>query len=199
MIFWMSAIEQIKDSFQRLFDAVKSLEYDIMDIKPFNLTRKILNSKKLWRKSSSDLEPLLALPLMTAKQSTAIFSWWTPLKASVWLTDNPRWSGGWRWIKLFSSSPMEKIWRWYSVIGHGIGGNDIPAKWHASLKGSPWSKQQQKVVTQSYSHSNRLMALRSKYLYTPRSMGNSYAEYPPPHWLKYCSYICRNQYVHMGT
>ncbi len=54
-------------------------------------------------------------------------------------------------------------------------------KWSDSLKASCWSKQRQKLVTRSYSHSNRLMATRSKYVYTPRSMGNSYAEYPPPH------------------
>ncbi len=84
-----------------------------------------------------------------------------------------------------------------SVIGHGIGGILIPVKWRNLLKASCWSKQQQKLVTQSYSHANRLMALRPKYVYTPLSMGNSYAEYPPPRWLKYCRYVHRNQYVHM--
>jgi hypothetical protein len=53
-------------------------------------------------------------------------------------------------------------------------------KWHDSLKACRRSKQQHKLVTRSYSHSNRLMAQRSKYVYTPRSMGNSYTEYPPP-------------------
>ncbi len=72
-----------------------------------------------------------------------------------------------------------------SVIGHGIGGIRIPSKWHDSLKASHWSKQWQKLVTRSYSHSNRLMAARSKYVYTSRSMGDSYTEHPPPHWLKY--------------
>ena len=67
-----------------------------------------------------------------------------------------------------------------SVICHGVGGILIPAKWRDLLKASHWSKQRQKLVTQSYSHSNRLMATRSKYVYTPRSMGNSYTEYPPP-------------------
>ncbi len=65
-----------------------------------------------------------------------------------------------------------------SVIGHGIGGILIPAKWRNLIKACCWSKQWQKLVTWSYNHSNRMMALRSKYVYTPRSMGNSYAEYP---------------------
>jgi hypothetical protein len=68
-----------------------------------------------------------------------------------------------------------------TVIGHSSGGIFIPAKWRDSLKACCWSKRRQKLVTRSYSHSNRLMATRSKYAYTPRSMGNSYAEYPPPH------------------
>ncbi len=44
-----------------------------------------------------------------------------------------------------------------SVIGHGIDGILIPAKWPDLLKASHRSKQQQKLGTQSYSHSNRLM------------------------------------------
>ncbi len=71
-----------------------------------------------------------------------------------------------------------------SAIGHNSGGIFISDKWRDLLKASCWSKRWQKLVTQSYSHSNRLMATRSKYVYTPRSMGNSHAEYPPPHWLK---------------
>ncbi len=67
-----------------------------------------------------------------------------------------------------------------SAIGHGIGGIDIPAKWRNLLKACCRSKQRHKLVTQSHSHSNRLMALRSKYVYMPRSMGKSYTEYPPP-------------------
>ena len=63
-----------------------------------------------------------------------------------------------------------------SVIGHGIGGIDIPAKWPDSLKASRRSKRRHKLVTQSHSHSKRLMALRSKHLYMPHSMGNSYTE-----------------------
>ncbi len=54
-------------------------------------------------------------------------------------------------------------------------------KWCDLLKASRWSKRLQKLVTRSYSHSNGRMATRSKYVYTPRSMGNSYKEYPPPH------------------
>jgi hypothetical protein len=38
-------------------------------------------------------------------------------------------------------------------------------KWRDSLKPSCWSKQRQKLVTQSNSHSNRLMARRSMYVY----------------------------------
>ncbi len=52
-----------------------------------------------------------------------------------------------------------------SDIGHGIGGIIIQSKWNNKLKASCWSKQQQKLVTQSYSHSNRLMTTRSKYVY----------------------------------
>ena len=70
------------------------------------------------------------------------------------------------------------------VIGHNSGEIFIPAKWRNLLKASCWSKQWQKLVTQSYSHINRLMATRSEYVYMPRSMGNSYVEYPPPHRLK---------------
>ncbi len=51
------------------------------------------------------------------------------------------------------------------AIGHGIGGIDIPAKWCDSLKACCRSKQRHKLVTRSHSHSNRLMALRSKYVY----------------------------------
>ncbi len=69
-------------------------------------------------------------------------------------------------------------------------------KWRIMLKASHWSKQQWKLVTWSYSHSNRLMAQRSKYVYTPHSMGNSYTEYPPPWWLKYCRYYHWNPYTH---
>ncbi len=76
-----------------------------------------------------------------------------------------------------------------SVVGESViscltmvlAGSFSQLKWRDSLKASCWSKQRQKLVTQSYSHSNRLMATRSKCVYTPRSMGNSYAEYPPPH------------------
>ncbi len=68
-----------------------------------------------------------------------------------------------------------------------------------SLKASCWSKRRQKLVTRSHSHSNRLMATRSKYVHTLCSMGNSYAEYPPPHRLKYHKDTMRNQCVHMGT
>jgi hypothetical protein len=50
-------------------------------------------------------------------------------------------------------------------------------KWRDSLKACCRSKQQHKLVTRSYSHSNRLMAQRSKYVYRPRSMENSYTEY----------------------
>ncbi len=50
-------------------------------------------------------------------------------------------------------------------IGHGIEGILIPVKWHDSLKASCWSKRWQKLVTRSYSHSNRLMATRSTYVY----------------------------------
>ena len=52
-----------------------------------------------------------------------------------------------------------------SVIGHGIGGINIPSKWRNLLKACRRSKQWHKLVTQSHSHSNRLMALRSKYVY----------------------------------
>ena len=69
-------------------------------------------------------------------------------------------------------------------------------KWRDSLKATCWSKLRQKLVTRSYSHSNRLMALRSKYLCLPRSMGNSYTKYPPPRWLKYHRYMYRYLYVH---
>ena len=46
-----------------------------------------------------------------------------------------------------------------SVIGHGTGGILIPAKWRNSLKACCWSKWWQKLVTRSYSHSNRLIRL----------------------------------------
>ena len=59
------------------------------------------------------------------------------------------------------------------VIGYSSGGIFIPAKWCDSLKANCWSNQWQKLVIQSYSHSNRLMATSSKYVYTQRSMGNS--------------------------
>ena len=83
-----------------------------------------------------------------------------------------------------------------SVISHNSGGILIPLKWRDSLKASRWSKRRQKLVTRSYSHSNRLMARRYKYVYTPRMMGNSYAEYPPPQRLKYHRYYRRNPYAH---
>ncbi len=86
-----------------------------------------------------------------------------------------------------------------SVIGHCIGMINIPAKWHNSLKASCRSKRRHKLVSWSPRHSKRLMALRSKYVHMPRSMGNSYVEYPPPQWLKYCRYFHRNQYVHSRT
>jgi hypothetical protein len=35
----------------------------------------------------------------------------------------------------------------WTVISHGTGGIDIPAKWRDSLKASCWSKQQHKLVT----------------------------------------------------
>ena len=79
-----------------------------------------------------------------------------------------------------------KLQSWGRVLqAMVLAGSSSLLKWRDLLKANPWSKQRQKLVTQSYSHSNRLMATRYKYLYTPRSVGNSYAEYPPPHWLKY--------------
>jgi hypothetical protein len=51
------------------------------------------------------------------------------------------------------------------VIGHGIGGIDFPTKWSDSLKACCRIKQRHKLVTRSHSHSNRLMALRSNYVY----------------------------------
>ncbi len=84
-----------------------------------------------------------------------------------------------------------------SVIGHGIDRILIPVKWHDLLKASCWSKRQQKLVTGPYSHSNRLIAQRSKYMHTPCSMRNSYTEYPPPWWLKYHRYFHQSQYIHM--
>ncbi len=66
-----------------------------------------------------------------------------------------------------------------------LAGSLSQLKWRNLLKASRWSKRRQKLVTQSYSHSNRLMATRSNYVYTSGSIGNSYSEYPPPHWLKY--------------
>ena len=83
-----------------------------------------------------------------------------------------------------------------SVISHNSGGILIPLKWRDSLKASRWSKRRQKLVTRSYSHSNRLMARRYKCVYTPRMMGNSFAEYPPPQRLKYHRYYRRNPYAH---
>ncbi len=83
-----------------------------------------------------------------------------------------------------------------SVISHGIGRINIPAKWCNYSKASCRSKQQQKVITRSHSHSNRLTAQRSKYVHMPRSMGNSYTEYPPPQWLKYHRYFHQNHYAH---
>ena len=83
-----------------------------------------------------------------------------------------------------------------SVIGHGIGGNDIPAKWFDLLKASCWGKQWQTVVTQSHSHSVSNGSKIQVHKYAPCSMGNSYAKYPPPHWLKHHRDIHRNQYIH---
>ena len=81
--------------------------------------------------------------------------------------------------KELSAAGCHRPWYWR---------DPYPAKWCDSLKARRLSKQWQKLVSRSYSHSNRLMATRSQYVYMPRSMGNSYTEYPPPHWLKYPRY-----------
>ncbi len=52
-----------------------------------------------------------------------------------------------------------------SVISHNSGRILILLKWCNSLKASCWSTRQQELVTRSYSHANRLMARRYKYVY----------------------------------
>ncbi len=68
-----------------------------------------------------------------------------------------------------------------SVTSHGIGGIDILAKMARLAKSllhgvsDETSSSLDLTATQ-----NRLMARRSKHVFTPRGMGNSYAKYPPP-------------------
>ena len=46
-----------------------------------------------------------------------------------------------------------------------LAGSLSQLKWRDLQKPSRWSKRQQKLITQSYSHSNGLMTARSKYVY----------------------------------
>jgi hypothetical protein len=106
-----------------------------------------------------------------------------------------------RWCPLLCLSAPDIAFYAYQnddvpAVSHGSGGILILSKWRDLLKACCRSKQRQKLVTWSYSHSNRLMAQRYKYVYTPRMMGNSYAEYPPPQRLKFHRYYRQNPYAH---